>query len=714
MPLPFGVLLEVEERLSNCTHLSKPTPSKQSTFPSSSIQERIATLGERSTSGTTLPSDAGLRLALAAALQGGAGGAAGFDAASGSRTVARLLSGLDAGGVDSYADRLLASFQSPLGGRGATANGATANGAADSSDSDSDEDDDEEGGAAAAGPDAAEAARGRALEQLCAALRFPAASDALVARGLAALAAAAFLEVPAGADCGGAEDAGGKKKQKKGGKAAGGGADIAAALKVVAGATAPELSPRVRNLCAARLVTLLHSVGHKTQRPQPQQQQGDKDKDGGNKKDKAAAAAAAAAAAHEAARARQEALLCGVLTLVERAQAVDGVRLAQPLPPAAEAALQGLRDLSAALAPLAAGACAANAAPRLRARALLQLSRLLQLQLLFDPAGFDARLVPDLLRVAAEGAGVRGLDAAVAAATAAADGSDDSDADGSGSDDEAAGPAHWADLLLDVLLALLSGAPAGGDAGGGAALPTAPLREAAEGLFRASAEELTAGGLQDLLRVLGQRADEAGLLQEGDEDEDGEVEEGGSSSSEEEEEEDDEEEAAAAPPSKAQKQQKQQQQQAAGAKRLRDAAGSDDDDEEDASSDEGMDDETMLRLDAQLGAYVKSMLARGGSSARERTAALRNLQLRAAALLEDWLRRCGRSAAAVAVAGPLLRALATAARPGGSQPLAERLRGVAVNRLAKARPDLSAAGNDAGDDDEAAEELRAALKAALY
>lgn len=129
-----------------------------------------------------------------------------------------------------------------------------------------------------------------------------------------------------------------------------------------------------------------------------------------------------------------------------------------------------------------------------------------------------------------------------------------------------------------------------------------------------------------------------------------------------------------------------------------------------------MDDEAMLRLDAQLGAYVKSMLQRGGSSARERGAALRNLQLRAAALLEEWIRRCPRSPlAATAASGPLLRALAAAARPGGSPPLAERLRALAAGRLAKCRPDLSAAAGSPGSNPDAdAEALRGAMKAALY
>ncbi|KAI8471961.1 MAG: DNA polymerase phi-domain-containing protein [Monoraphidium minutum] len=650
--------------------------------------ERIATLGERSGGAGegAAAGDAALRLALAAALQGGPGGGGGFDAHTGTKTVARLLAGLDAAGVESYVDRLLATFQAPGGGAGG----------------DEDESDDE-GEGEGRGGGAAEAARGRALEQLSAALRFPAAGDGLVGRGLAALAAVAFLDVAPGAAAGGG---GGKKKKSK----ESGGGDVAAALAVVAGAAAHPLSPRVRGLCAARLVTLLHSAAHRQVAPAAGGAPA-----GAGKKERAAAAAAATAAAAEAARAQQEELLSGALSFLERAQAAEGVSLAKPLEPVAAAALAGLRSLCAALAAPAArkdGKDGKDAAAA-RARALLQLARLLQLQLLSDPAAFDARLVPDLMRVALEGAGATTLAEEVAAAAAAATAGEDS---GSGSDEEGGGggaPPHWADLLLDVLLALLS-APGGGGGGGG--LPSAPLREAAEALFRASADELTAAGLQDLLRVLCQRPDEGGLLQEGDDDDDSEVEqdeEGGSGDddegSEEEAEEGSEEEEEG---SEEEEEDKEEAGREAGAKARGGGGGSEDGDEEEESEDTGMDDEAMLRLDSQLGAYVKSMLARGGASGRERAAALRGLQLRAAALLEEWLRRCPRSPlAATAAAGPLLRALAAAARPGGSPPLAERLRGLAAGRLAKCRPELAGGGGEAEAE---AEALRGAMKAALY
>jgi hypothetical protein len=59
---------------------------------------------------------------------------------------------------------------------------------------------------------------------------------------------------------------------------------------------------------------------------------------------------------------------------------------------------------------------------------------------------------------------------------------------------------------------------------------------------------------------------------------------------------------------------------------------------------EGLDDDAMLRMDAALGAAVRASLSRGGGSAKERAAALLALQLRVAALLEDWLKKVRRCA----------------------------------------------------------------------
>jgi hypothetical protein len=65
------------------------------------------------------------------------------------------------------------------------------------------------------------------------------------------------------------------------------------------------------------------------------------------------------------------------------------------------------------------------------------------------------------------------------------------------------------------------------------------------------------------------------------------------------------------------------------------AASSDDE----GSESEGMDDDAMMRMDAQLGAAVRASLTRSGGSAKDRAAALLALQLRVAALLEDWIKK---------------------------------------------------------------------------
>lgn len=62
-------------------------------------------------------------------------------------------------------------------------------------------------------------------------------------------------------------------------------------------------------------------------------------------------------------------------------------------------------------------------------------------------------------------------------------------------------------------------------------------------------------------------------------------------------------------------------------------------DDEGSESDEGMDDEAMMRMDSQLGAAVRASLTRSGGSAKDRAAALLALQLRVAALLEDWIKK---------------------------------------------------------------------------
>ncbi|WIA18061.1 hypothetical protein OEZ85_009542 [Tetradesmus obliquus] len=292
-----------------------------------------------------------------------------------------------------------------------------------------------------------------------------------------------------------------------------------------------------------------------------------------------------------------------------------------------------------------------------------------------------------------------------AAAAAAADSSEDEDM----ADAEAEADDTKAKQLLDQLAAALKlqaadaatlrkGLVSSSDAakGGGVLVPTAPLREACEAVFRAFAEEMTPQGLSDMLRLLGQRASEA-IKKDDEEDSEVEMDEdddaGGSDASEdadaegsgsadyaEQEKDASEDEDAAAP---------------AAAKQPAAAAAADGEDEDEDESDGGMDDEAMMRLDAQLGAAVRSMVAGRGGSAKERAASLLGLQLRVAALLEEWLKKCPKSPLVLQAVLPLLRALVSASGAGGNPTLADRLASIASKQLSKCRPVLLLAGQDA-------------------
>jgi DNA polymerase phi len=142
-----------------------------------------------------------------------------------------------------------------------------------------------------------------------------------------------------------------------------------------------------------------------------------------------------------------------------------------------------------------------------------------------------------------------------------------------------------------------------------------------------------------MLRLLGQRASEA-IQKDDEEDSEVEMDEGGSAS-------DDNPENADASGSEDEEQQQEasgseeeDDEEPAGKKQQKQptaaAAASDDENDE---SDDAMDDDAMMRLDAQLGAAVRSMLAGRGGSAKERAASLLGLQLRVAALLEEWFKK---------------------------------------------------------------------------
>lgn len=164
----------------------------------------------------------------------------------------------------------------------------------------------------------------------------------------------------------------------------------------------------------------------------------------------------------------------------------------------------------------------------------------------------------------------------------------------------------------------------------------------------AAAVVFPVAGLSDMLRVLSQRASEVIKKDDDEADDDVEMEVEQSDGEEEEDESEDDHQAGDALPAEEEQDDAQgseeaahEQQAAPGGKPQRPEAGEAEAEEDDEGIDDNLDDEAMMRLDAELGAAVRSMLSRGGGSAKERAAALLGLQLRVAALLEEWLKKVG-------------------------------------------------------------------------
>lgn len=370
------------------------------------------------------------------------------------------------------------------------------------------------------------------LDQLAAALRFPAADSSTLRKGLTFLAAAAFLKLPAtldtsalataaGTDVASADHTSAKKiKKSKGGKGDPKAAAAAAAAQdsdeskavsralQLAARVQPQPPQQIRQQCAARLVTLLHSLQHRTGQHAKQQQQQQNGTENGkaageSKKQKKAQQEQEAAAARAAAVQQQEALTAQLLKLVDAAQQLPEVK-----PTADEdivEMVQQLQQLAAAVTrhiqqQQGSGAVAGSS---VRSRSCIQLVQQLQLQLLAGGLSAEAAgsVVDDLEVAVVRGLGMStkglGLDT-----SSAADLSDDDDEESNSqshseddeSDEDEDAPA-WQDVLLDLLLALLSSSSdAAAAKAGGVLVPTAPLREACEAVFRAFAEDITAQG----------------------------------------------------------------------------------------------------------------------------------------------------------------------------------------------------------------------------
>ncbi|RMZ53345.1 hypothetical protein APUTEX25_004833, partial [Auxenochlorella protothecoides] len=268
----------------------------------------------------------------------------------------------------------------------------------------------------------------------------------------------------------------------------------------------------------------------------------------------------------------------------------------------------------------------ADAGGRGRVAALTHLALLLQLYEWADPSVVDPGVGPDLADV---------VDRALCQAGAEVDGPR------AGVNGDAA-PA-WHDTLVDVVLSLLA-RPC-------SPMPSAPLRNAAESVFRVFATDLTTTGLQDLLRVLASSA-------------------GGP-----------EEVLGAASPS---------------------GQGNDSDDGLGAT------DAEMFRMDAKLAAYFATIKNGKGGNAKAAAEQLDQFKLRVVTLLEYFLKRSPASPLVPTAAVPMLNALAVAAKPSGSQVLSQRLAGLINSKLVKTKP--GAAGVSAFEP----EDLAAALKRSLY
>jgi hypothetical protein len=311
----------------------------------------------------------------------------------------------------------------------------------------------------------------------------------------------------------------------------------------------PGPTQQLRQQCAARLIALLHSLQHRAVAgPGSQQQeqagvpsnQQQQQKEGESNKQKKARLRAqqerSAAAARHAAWQQQEAATARLLQFVAAAQELTGIELT-----VSEDVLemvQQLQQLGASISQYAAAAAAAGSQQKAagneqvedhqqlpadaaaKYRASLHLIQQLQLQLLAGGLSAEAAgsVVDDLEAALVRGLGLPSEDIGIdkAAAAAALHGSDeDEDADDEAeaeedSSEDGDSPA-WQDVLLDLLLSLLSssssasGSEAGGSvaaaaaAAAAAAVPSAPMREACEGLFRVFADHMTSQGEVQLL-----------------------------------------------------------------------------------------------------------------------------------------------------------------------------------------------------------------------
>lgn len=375
---------------------------------------------------------------------------------------------------------------------------------------------------------------------MVAALKLPSADTPTLRKGLSFLAALSWLTLPAGFDAAaaGGSNKAGKKKQKQDKAAAGIGADavlqqedVQAGLQLAA-SIQPQPSGVLQRTAAARLVGLLHHLHSRAgallaaaaHQKQPKQQQDGKQQKAGQSSAQQDATAAARAAAAQAA----DALTNDLLSLFTAAQKLPDV--AVTVDDDIAEMVEQLGQLSDAVEQHVPSAPAAGthsshqqqqATAAARKRVVLHLVHQLQLQLLSRGLSAETAgsVVDDLEVSVLRGLGLNGqlleqlraadAQAKLKLAGAAAEASDSEEdaaaagSDGDSDDDDDDGSA-WQDVLLDLLLSLLSSSSSSESSGGRGVsvfVPSVPLREACEVVFKVFAEDMTAQGGSLLLGV---------------------------------------------------------------------------------------------------------------------------------------------------------------------------------------------------------------------
>lgn len=529
------------------THNFTTHPTQTTTLPSQQQQDRLSTAADHNevVKGDAVAA-ARLRLALAAALQ-----SANLAAPSGTKAAkaAKLgpLQGLDAAGVAAYVEQMLQELVKAAQAGGSAANGAVGGSSDDEGEGEEDDAADDSkvlqqleqlvAGLKLPAAETATLRKGLSFLAALAWLQLPAGFDAA-----AAAAGGGSSSKKAGKKHKHKQDAGGVLQHS----------EVQEGLQLAASISQP--SDALRHTAAARLVGLLHHVHSRAgalaaaAAHQQGKQQSNKKQQQKAGQDGSEAAAARAAAANAA-----DAITVELLELYGAAQKLASVAVTADEDIAEM--VEQLGQLSAAVdqhAPTtlpptcaAASAAASNTNQQqhqqhqqqqqaARKRVVLHLVHQLQLQLLSGGLSAEAAgsVVDDLEVSVLKGLGLSGqlldqLRAADAAARlkmagvavedddaaggrssskqqngAAAKGrgsssssedDDEDDAQDSGDESDDDDGSAWQDVLLDLLLSLLSNSSSGSGSGG-VSVPSVPLREACEAVFKAFAEEMSAQG----------------------------------------------------------------------------------------------------------------------------------------------------------------------------------------------------------------------------